>query len=926
MIKAAPHKRRSYLKTGISTALLVSFVSLGALSTSVASTNERSNRFYAEAVAEYEQGNMAEAIIQLRNAVQQDPENMDARLLLGKMYLEDGTLASAVKELEIVYERRRSDEAELLLGQAYFASGRFDDALRIVSNDALTSEMVVQKQIVRGDALLAQQKDEAAMRAYERALEVDADNKRARYGLARALSIQGEINRATRMMEELTEADPSFAPAWMLKGEIALSRGNKNEAFEAFNKAVELTPNDVNAYVARARAYLISGSLDEVKQDIEKISRLAPENPISKYLSASRHYAQNNLDAAEADYVQIEERFRSFPPAVLLGALIKFKQGDLNQSEALLARYLLIEPNNPEAKRIMALVRIRNDDVRGGVNMLNQLVRADPDDIQSLQFLASAYIQMKDFESASQTYKAILERGKPEHTRRAGLALRLLSEEPVDDLIAGGEGPGREILVVLNYINSDQLDKAETEITKLKEAYPDNPIVMNLEGGLWMARKDYVQARQSFENALEQDPAFISAIDNLDRIDYIEGTPENVELRLRDLLQRAPSSEPLIIRQVQYLSNNNRLPAAIELLNRSKDTVERSEVILQALVRANFGLSNLEAAGQAAKELAMVADTENELAFATQALIDTGLRQDAVAAAQKLVALDNMRSQSYLMLARAHVANQDLEQAQATLVDAFAKNPGDAVIARGLVDIALGLEDQKRALSVIDQLAQVDPYSALRLKANTLLKIGDSGEAIRLLAHRMRDNPSEEIAIDLFLAHRSIGDISAALKVLETWLASNPQSRRALTAYAGILLDMDRLEEASDAYAHLIELDPNNIIALNNYAWIRNDLGGKADALDYAERAYALAPSSAEIADTYGWLLVQNGKLKEGLEILRAAAGIGGNNPQILYHLAYTLAKTGQNEDAVDILGTILERGGEFASRNAAEDLYARLK
>jgi tetratricopeptide (TPR) repeat protein len=145
-----------------------------------------------------------------------------------------------------------------------------------------------------------------------------------------------------------------------------------------------------------------------------------------------------------------------------------------------------------------------------------------------------------------------------------------------------------------------------------------------------------------------------------------------------------------------------------------------------------------------------------------------------------------------------------------------------------------------------------------------------------------------------------------------------------LTAYAGTLLDLKKLVPAGDMYSKLLGLDPNNVVALNNYAWIRNELG-HADALDYAERAYRIAPSSPEVADTFGWLMVKNGKLKDGLDVLRAAAGASPNNPDILYHLAYTLAKTGQNEDAIKILKVLLDKAGNFASRNEAMELYGSL-
>lgn len=911
------------VKNYIGTAVLTGCIGFGIITPAFSSTNEKSDAFYQEAVTEYQQGNIAEAMIQLRNAVQQDPSNMNARLLLGKMYLQTGNVVSSIKELQIVHDKRPNDESELALGEAFFASGQYDKAIAIVSNDALTPDMVVKKQIVRGDILLAQQNVSGAEKAFSNALSVEKTNKKALYGLARTMTVQGNLDEATAIMEDILKEDPEFVSAWILKGEIGMSEGRRNEAFSAFNKAIELEPKNINAYVSRARANLTAGRLEEARVDSERVKDLAPNNPIGKYLTASIAYSQDDLEAAAAEYVQIEETYRSFPPAILLGALIKFKQNNLNQSESLLTRYLNIEPENTEARRILALIRIKNDDVLGGQNILKKLVRDNPDDIASLQFLASAYLQGNKFEEAAQVFQQIIKRGTAGSVRQADAALKLLSKKDSAEISPENADLGRQVLVVLNYINSNQLDKAESSIERLKVTYPDNPLVTNLEGGLLLTKKDYKTARTVFENALEKDPTFISAIDNLDRIDYIEGTPENVEKRLDRLLGLSPDSEDLIMRKVQFLSNNNRLEQGVKLLEEKNKSIGNSEILQQALVRTNFSLNRIQAAGNAAEKLVSMSDSPDQLIFATGALLDANMPGSAVSAAEKLNTIEPDSAQVKLMLAKAYVANQNVEKARSSLQAAFNKNPSNP-IARGLVDIALGMNDQEQAFNVIEQFAKTNPDMATRLRANTLLKLGNQKEAVALLLERMKEDPSEDTVIDLFLANRASGDLNAALDGLENWISKHPESRRALTAYASTLLDMDRLKEAGNAYRKLISVDPNNASALNNFAWIRNELG-QADALDYAEKAYRLAPSSPEIADTFGWLMVQNGKLKDGLEILRAAAGVARNNPDILYHLAYALAKSGQNDDALVILKVLVDKGGNFASRDEAMKLYSSL-
>ena len=72
-----------------------------ALSPSAAfGTPERASKFYDDAVARYERGDAAGAIIQLKNALQQDPKLLAAHALLGKAHLANGDAAAAEDTLE----------------------------------------------------------------------------------------------------------------------------------------------------------------------------------------------------------------------------------------------------------------------------------------------------------------------------------------------------------------------------------------------------------------------------------------------------------------------------------------------------------------------------------------------------------------------------------------------------------------------------------------------------------------------------------------------------------------------------------------------------------------------------------------------------------------------------------------------------------
>src|SRR3954454_21043191 len=113
-----------------------------------------SQEYLANAQQRLQQGDVRAAIIQLRNAVQADPENLDARLALGQLYLRIGEADSAEKELRRVYSARPDDATELLLGQALLALNRSEEVLKTVGERTTDSKLARQKALLRAEAML----------------------------------------------------------------------------------------------------------------------------------------------------------------------------------------------------------------------------------------------------------------------------------------------------------------------------------------------------------------------------------------------------------------------------------------------------------------------------------------------------------------------------------------------------------------------------------------------------------------------------------------------------------------------------------------------------------------------------------------------------------------------------------------------------
>lgn len=122
-----------------------------------------------------------------------------------------------------------------------------------------------------------------------------------------------------------------------------------------------------------------------------------------------------------------------------------------------------------------------------------------------------------------------------------------------------------------------------------------------------------------------------------------------------------------------------------------------------------------------------------------------------------------------------------------------------------------------------------------------------------------------------------------------------------LYARALALAELDRIAEAEQDLARLIDMDPDNADALNALGYTLADRTDRLqEAHDYIQRAHALAPESAAIIDSLGWVLYRMGEAEPALTHLRRAFELQPD-PEIAAHLGEVLWTRGDEAQAREI-------------------------
>ncbi|MBB5064386.1 tetratricopeptide repeat protein [Granulicella mallensis] len=252
-------------------------------------------------------GRIREAVTAAQDQVTKHPDDADAHMLLGRVYLRslgDGQspqssdmLQMAIKEYEKIAELKPNDlETHLLLGQLYGlnhdsakAEAQFKAAQQI---DGSSEEVVLsmarlyseQGDLQRAAKVIADVSEDdrsarmdfalagiydqlkqpkQAVAAYRATLDQDPDNTDAKRGLANALIANGETDAAAKIFAEIISSDPQDAQSLIREADIQRQQGHYEQALTTLKKAGALVSNNLELNYNEALVYDALGRYDE---------------------------------------------------------------------------------------------------------------------------------------------------------------------------------------------------------------------------------------------------------------------------------------------------------------------------------------------------------------------------------------------------------------------------------------------------------------------------------------------------------------------------------------------------------------------------------------------------------------------------------------------------------------------------------------
>jgi tetratricopeptide (TPR) repeat protein len=560
-----------------------------------------------------------------------------------------------------------------------------------------------------------------AIEAYDKALEIDPKHLYTTFFKAQSLRMLGrgsggdkaKLDEAERVLDAAFAHYPDDPLLLKERGWLHFDKHQYESSFNCFVKAEDFSSLQSTIYQMGLR-----GHAGEAERLLQKALTLYPGRP----------------------------------EVLLAGGELRLSQKSYDEADQFFARVQAIDPQNKTALGNRIFLRRAQQRFKEAEEMLREPLRQNPEDPVFLNERGAQFYDQRQFDKAVEQFQKVLAKdegnefalqwilaalrwegrgGKPEKFAEAErLMEKALARFPEHEGILIERGwlsfeqdrfaqadeafaKAANLAVDPRQANFGRIDaltrnKRGDEVAKiidsLKQAYPNDPDVLERAGWYYIGRNDLDNAKKEFESILKNDPKNILGLNGIASVYFTKGEFEEAEEMYREALKLA-EHDPTF---------HTNLAWALVRQDKEDDFAEAEKSCRRALELSPNYSAAYGCLGVIAFRRGRVSESEDYLLASTRA---------------------SARDGNYTDLGALYVQMARYEDAEATLKTALEINPYDtqALIQRG--NLYLAQQKTKEAVREFRRATVVDKWSeeASRMLATALMSAGEYGEAERVL-------------------------------------------------------------------------------------------------------------------------------------------------------------------------------------------------
>jgi len=728
-----------------------------------------------------DQGQYRSALLEVRNAIKADPDNVDHVVMLAELYLDIGAAREAAELLEPWMEGHASDVA-LPLATAYVRLGKHLSARETL--DQYQPQSPVQQteaSLLRAEALRLSGDATEALSLFRNLMENHPSNPQAVVGTLRAQLDLNQASQAVRTANDWLQQNPPEPQVRYWKGAAQYQENDLDGAAQTLTDAAsELPSSDVFLPVRRniltllsrvlteqgkaveaqvynkilaehqdttareqgeaAIAALQEGNVDEAKRILGDMLEMDPDNRAAALMLGALSTSTGNAEEGSRLLAENLDPETTPTPFLRSATMAQIDTGKREEALQTLERAMEARPNDNDILAMHGILALSFDDEErqtAGIASLQKAINNEPERTRLRLALAHHYITSGQPDAAI-TQLLEVARLTPDRIEALQQATRLYARShPPQDTVDWLDGlaeqspeleQNADVLAALVNIGVGNLAQARERLAPYQQT--DSEYVKQADIELLLAETRAAVNAGNYETARAKASEAIGLAPNSLRVLLLPAAISQAEGDLDRALEEIDAAEevtgkagPTIIARTSVLEANNGTTQAFDYLF-SQWQEQRRDVLIPPLLRL--------ARSEGAEALGSV----------TQAWIE----QQPQNPAANMARADWLVSDGQEQLAISHYE---------TVLDS---NPGNPAALNNLAWV-LRESDPKRALALSEQASQkvADNPMVLDTYGWLLHLAGQNDEAIRVLEQAVALAPeNEEISAHLEAAREAL--------------------------------------------------------------------------------------------------------------------------------------------------------------------------
>lgn len=875
------------------------------------------------------------AVIELKSALQQEPENAKVRLTLGQIYLQVGDGLSASKELQRAKEFGADlNELALPMAQAFFLAGQFPELASLGKESGLSA---LNKDYIRlYQALSAIEASEAAdAKAELQALSSNNDAGIKAMASAQLQIMDRKHDTALAALNDIPADNPLFREGLLLKAKLQNILAQFDASVASFQQYLKLNPSGHQARLLLAQTFVAQNKFPEASAELDKLLKLFPKQPLANYLkSVIAFEAKDFQKAKEYSETAINSGLSSVSTRVM-AALAASQLGLSNQALNHLQSVRGELDSYPPAQKLFIALQLQS----GNTDVAQQQILKNESATKDVQLVTATAFQLLK-QRANGAAEELINKYEAGTEQKSGQDLIAIGSIKLG--IPGQEAQGLQLLeqaaklapkeqqpklllasaylqqrkfkeaeaLASEWLNDgamkvqglnmlafialqqEQDEKALKYIADAVAANSDLPFTYLLKAVSEQAKQDSAAAKATLTTLLDKHPTYLPALEQFYSLTREEA--EGPALKRTETLYKSDSSNyNVAVLYARMLVDQKKQEQALQVLEEGKQPVAERHALHWALLIEHERVINK--------------DIKKSLAIAEQ-----------------WYQLNSAERESVYSYIRSLILDKQTEKALAVSTDELKKAPDDKVLFGTQVQLLAENGKHAEALKLLATLPAEEASKAdvQFIKGRILLADNKPKEALVALNESYQQSQSTMAALMIADTYERAGELDKAKQFVEQHFTTKPNDGPLQLFYANLLLKSDK-QKSIEVFNQLLAKEPENVAVLNNLAWTLLETNKLAEATSYIEKAMKLAPRNPDVLDTYGAVLLASGKVDQAIQRLEDSLKVRPDHPSVLLNYADALIKKGEKDKAKAILEKIT--GDKSISAAQVNALKAKL-